>query len=144
MAVQVGIRSSGKPKEHWEKTFGVIQYWSSEVNKSSPSEVAKKIVDHYQSKGVTEMYVSFDIDALDAKYASATGTPEEDGLSPDVCARIIEEVSTHIPVASADMVEVAPFLNTNNGKTTEPDSTLMFAGSLSNLLIDKINSYLGK
>ena len=78
--IQVGIRSSGKNKKHWKDTLGVEQIWAQEVTKNGLEKTYKKILNHYKKIGIEEIYVSFDIDALDIKYAAATGTPEKDGL----------------------------------------------------------------
>ena len=58
-----------------------------------------------------EIYLSFDIDALDAQYASATGTAESEGLALDFACEIINSLSKVIQVTGADLVEVAPWIN---------------------------------
>ncbi|MBT7608406.1 MAG: arginase family protein [Bacteriovoracaceae bacterium] len=141
LCYQIGIRSSGKPKEHWEKTFGLTQYWSSDVFKRGAMEIAHEIIDKLTVDKVEEIYISFDIDALDVKYASSTGTPEADGLEPHQAIIIIQELQNHFKLSGADMVEVAPFLRTDIEAVTEPETTLNSAAIISKILIKGLNRY---
>ena len=135
---QIGIRSSGKDRDHWENTFGVHQYWSKQVQNEGAEKIAERIIQHLKSKNIEELYVSFDIDAIDSKYASATGTPEENGLEPYQAVCILEALACEFKITGADMVEIAPFLKTD---TNESDSTLEIGSLLSSLLIREMNKH---
>jgi len=139
LLMQYGIRSSGKPKSHWEETFGVKQYWAQDIQTRGAQVIAEETVEILKAKGVDEVYVSFDIDGLDAKYASATGTPEIGGLTPEQAQTIIAEIGQHFPVTGADMVEIAPFVVTENAED-EPEATLKAGADISAQLIDLMNS----
>lgn len=137
--VQVGIRSSGKDRGHWEKTFGVRQYWSDLIHREGAANIIEEIIEHYQALKIDELYISFDIDAIDAQYAGATGTPEVDGLRPDQAGLMIQEITKVFPLTGADMVEVAPFVQTTPG-ALEPETTLRTAGALTSLLIEAMST----
>ena len=135
--IQVGIRSSGKDKAHWEKTKGVTQYWANEMNQHGPQAIASAILAKLKSQKVDSLYVSFDIDALDADEAGATGTPETGGLLTDDCITVIELVARELPVLGADLVEVAPFVHHPHLKNCEkePENTLNNASAIAHTLI---------
>ncbi len=137
--VQVGIRASGKERGHWEKTFGLKQYWAHEVEGAGAQKAAQEIVDTFAAQGVQEVYVSFDVDALDIGYAGATGTPEPGGLAPHVPMLIMQEVFERFPITGADMMEIAPMTRPPEVKNVEPDTTLMVAQALSTFLIQAIS-----
>jgi len=59
----------------------------------------------YISKTDEEIHISFDIDALDPKYVSSTGTRVEDGMHPDEVRIIIEEACKRDRLKSMDVVE---------------------------------------
>ncbi|MEK6624137.1 MAG: arginase family protein, partial [Bdellovibrionota bacterium] len=139
--VQVGIRSSGKKKEHWERTLKVKQYWTKEVRKAGAGQIAERIISHYKTLGIEDLYISFDIDALDSTFAGATGTPEPHGLLPHEVAVIIGEVSRHYPIAGADLCEVAPFVRNPDGVSLEPYTTLLYAKLIALLILDKMSSH---
>lgn len=137
--VQVGLRRSGKTKDFWENKFGLKQHWTYEVQQKGASAIAKTIIEQFKEQNITKLYVSFDIDAIDSAYASATGTPEEDGMQPHEAILILDEVGQHFEVIGADMVEVAPFINHHGSQTTlspEPETTLDTATHISMKLLE--------
>jgi len=107
--VQIGIRSSGQTKQHWENTLGIKQHWATEVKARGVKAISQDIIEHLKQRDVETLYITFDIDALDAEYASTTGTPEKNGLSPDQATLIIEQLAQHFLVGGADIMEVAPY-----------------------------------
>jgi agmatinase len=133
--IQVGVRSSGKTKQHWKKTLGVEQIWASEVNKLGIEKTAKKLITGYKKLGIEELYISFDIDALDIKYASATGTPEKAGLLPSDCAAIIRMVSQEFRITGADLMEVAPFVLPEGVDQRDQQNSISVAGDIAKLLL---------
>lgn len=111
LLIQIGIRSTGRTRDYWQQTLGVRQYWSHEIHEQSAELVAKDICEHLQRKKVDELYITFDIDALDASVANATGTPEKDGLSVSQAQILIDSLAKHFPITGADLMEVAPFIH---------------------------------
>lgn len=134
--LQIGIRSSGKTKSHWKKNVGIEQIWAEEVAKNGAEKTLKKIVKHFKRIGVEELYVSFDIDALDQKYAAATGTPEEGGLLPTDCAAILRLLKNDFKITGADLMEVAPFVLPEGVEERDQKSSLPVAGDIARLLLD--------
>ena len=88
--------------------------------------------------GITELYVSFDIDAIDSSVASATGTPEPDGLMPGDAMTILKILAAEYPITGADMMEIAPFLNTSDDKPQGSEKTLEAGAEISAFLIKEI------
>ena len=133
--VQVGIRASGRPRHHWESQYGIRQFWAEEIRENGAVAVAEAIISHLEPYGVDELYVTFDIDALDASIASATGTPERDGLSVEEAQTIIKALKAAYPVTGADMMEVAPFIH-YTGQKGSRESTLRAAVKILTTLIN--------
>jgi agmatinase len=138
--VQIGIRSSGKDKKYWKNHLGVEQYWASEVKKWGAEKVYKKLKAHYTDLGVEEIYISFDIDALDIKYASATGTPESEGLLPTDCAAIIKMLSQDFKITGADLMEVAPYVSPDGISEANRLSSLVVAGDMAKILLRSLST----
>ena len=131
--IQLGIRSSGHSKLHWEKLKGVKQFWSDEM--SNIDSTIEAVLQHLRNQKAETIYVSFDIDALDASEAGATGTPERNGLKTEDCIQIIEKVSEEFSIDGADLTEVAPFVHHHNGEN-EPENTLKNAAKIIHCLTD--------
>lgn len=108
--VQLGIRQSGRDRAHWESTTGVRQFWANEMNGRPVKEVVAEIVAHLKATGVKQIYFSNDIDGTDAAHASATGTPAEAGLTPELLLAVIEALGSNFELVAADVMEVAPDL----------------------------------
>lgn len=140
--IQLGIRSSGQDRSHWESTTGAQQFWSSEINDNGMGPVVEKIKAYLISEKIQEVYISFDIDALDAKYASSTGTPEDAGLSPHDCVYAIREIAQLVKVTGADLVEVAPFVNSpkKNVMSPEPQTTLQSSATIAKCFLEVLKS----
>jgi len=137
--IQVGIRSSGKTKSYWKQTLGVEQIWASEVQKLGAMKTFQKISRHYKKMGIEELYISFDIDALDEKYAAATGTPEKNGLIPSDCVAIIQMLSREFKVSGSDIMEVAPFVIPEGVNQRDQQSSISVAGDITRTLLEVLS-----
>lgn len=105
--VQVGIRASRRDRAHWEGSLGVRQFWADECLRD-PGAALDAIVAHVVCTGVSGVYLSNDIDATDARFADATGTPEPRGLEPDFVAELVRRLAAKVPLLGGDLMEVAP------------------------------------
>ncbi|MBK7862936.1 MAG: arginase family protein [Archangiaceae bacterium] len=105
--VQVGIRASGKSREHWESTCDVRQFWAADILRD-PGAAIDQVVEHVKSLGVTGVYFSNDVDGTDEAFADATGTPEPNGLTPEWVLELIGRLGPQI--AGGDVMEVAPVI----------------------------------
>lgn len=136
--IQLGIRSSGKPKSHWENTFGVTQHWAKEIREQGVEAIVANILAQLKREHIDELYVSFDIDALDASIASATGTPEPDGMSQEDAMAILTALAKHYPITGADMMEIAPFTDSSGLGAISAERTLAAGAEISALLISEM------
>ncbi|MHB1218133.1 MAG: agmatinase [Alphaproteobacteria bacterium] len=102
--VAIGIRSLRTRREDYEASRRdgntVIPAW----------DVHAHGVDHFAGdlpEG-RDVYVTFDIDGMDASVAPGTGTPEVGGLSYEQARRFLELVCTRNRLVGFDLVEVNP------------------------------------
>lgn len=134
--VQIGIRSTGKTRDYWHQAYGFKQYWAFDVIENGAKAVASDLIEYLRQKQIDEIYITFDIDALDAAVASATGTPEADGLSLQDAETIITTLAEHFHVTGADMMEVAPLIYHRYPISVDAfEKTLAAALHISQLLI---------
>jgi agmatinase len=106
--VQVGIRASRHPREHWERTLDVKQFWADEVRGRGEAQTLDDIAAHLRAVGVRSVYFSNDIDATDADLAPSTGAAEPAGLSGDFVLALVRRLGAEFDLIGADLVEVAP------------------------------------
>jgi agmatinase len=131
--VQVGVRASRHDRGYWESGLNVRQLWAEEILRA-PEAALDEVISHLRARGVTSVYFSNDIDGTDAKWASATGTPEPDGLEPDWVVALIDRVGREIGFCAADCVEVAPPLG------REGDGTVALAARYVRACLDRMVS----
>lgn len=136
--IQIGIRSSGKPKSHWQDTFGVRQHWAAEVREQGAQQIAKQILVQLEQEKIDQLYVSFDIDALDQSIASATGTPEPDGLFVQEVMQILTMLAQQYPITGADMMEIAPFTDSTGAGPGNAENTLAAGAEISAFLLNEM------
>ena len=136
--IQLGIRSSGKPKSHWEGTFGVRQHWANEIKAQGIAKTIENVLAQLADENIDELYVSFDIDAIDDSFASATGTPEPDGLMPNDTMEILKALAAKYPITGADMMEIAPFTDSSGQGQTGRDKTLSVGAEISAFLLKEM------
>ena len=136
--IQIGIRSTGKSKQHWENTFGVKQHWAKEIKALGEEKVIENILAQLANQNIDELYISFDIDAIDASFASSTGTPEPDGLMPEEAMQILQAITAEYPITGGDIMEVAPFTDSSGQGEISRINTLKVAGDISAFLLEEM------
>lgn len=114
--IQVGTRATRHPREHWESTLQVRQFWPEEYA-GREEALLEDIVSAAKATGLP-VYLSNDIDGTDSADADATGTPEPYGLSPAFVRALIARLGREVGLIGGDLVEVAPSLGENGGKRT--------------------------
>lgn len=109
--VQFGIRQTGRDRGHWESTTGIRQFWGSEIRGASDGNVIiDQAIETLRQAGVSKIYFSNDIDGTDAEFASATGTPADQGPAPGFFHAAIRKLGAAFELVGADIMEVAPDL----------------------------------
>jgi agmatinase len=101
---QYGIRSLHTAGDNigLARRRGARIFWAEQARDMQPAE----LVEHLTPGA--DVYVTFDIDALDPAIAPGTGTPEPGGLSYYEAKGILLAVCARCNVIGMDLVEVAP------------------------------------
>jgi agmatinase len=60
------------------------------------------------SEGTEAVYLSFDIDSVDAGFVPGTGWPEPGGFMPREALRIVQRVARETNLVAMELVEVSP------------------------------------
>lgn len=116
--VQVGIRATRHDRGHWENSLDVRQFWADECVRD-PKGAQERILDHLERVGCKRLYISNDVDGTDIRWASATGTPEAGGLSPEFVEGLILAAGARFEVIGGDVMEVAPTVAAPEGGLEE-------------------------
>ena len=107
--IQIGIRGrmTGMVGGH-AKNFGTTVHYAQEARHMPVEEMAQNIIDVV---GDGPTYVSFDLDALDPVFNSASSAVEPFGLDANWCHDVLRLVraSGQVNLVGADVVEYAPY-----------------------------------
>jgi agmatinase len=93
--VFVGIRNTSKEEQQYLNKMNI--YWGNQFD-------IKKIL----AKLSENVYLTFDVDALDIPYMVATGTPEPGGISYQQALDLLKAVAQNKNLVGADFNELAP------------------------------------
>jgi agmatinase len=101
---QYGIRSLHTSGDNIElaQSRGAHIFWCEQAKKTPVEELVAHLPEG------ADVYVTFDIDALDPAIAPATGTPEPGGFSYYEAKAILLAVAARCNVVAMDLVEVSP------------------------------------
>ncbi|HEX2731511.1 MAG TPA: arginase family protein [Polyangiaceae bacterium] len=114
--IQVGVRASQRPKDHWEETLDVRQLWADEILRSPNAALERTLALVKETK--LPVYFSNDIDGTDSRFADACGTPEPDGLDVTWVRELISRLGRECGLVGGDVMEVAPLLGMDGGAGT--------------------------
>ena len=73
------------------------------------AEEALKMLEHCDL-----IYISFDVDSIDSRFSTGTGTPVPNGLTVDEVKRLNQELAKSPKLCAWEIVEVNPTLDTEN------------------------------
>lgn len=110
--VFIAVRDLEKPENYLVNKFNVNFIETEEVKKTGPAKIAEKalqMLDHCDM-----IYVSFDVDSLDSRISTGTGTPVPNGLTVEEAKILNTELAKSTKVCAWEIVEVNPTLDTEN------------------------------
>lgn len=110
--VYIAVRDFEKPENYLINKYNINFVETEDVKKAGPEVTASKVLqmlDHCEL-----IYVSFDVDSIDSRVSTGTGTPVPNGLTVDEAKRLSAELAKDPKVCAWEVVEVNPTLDTEN------------------------------
>jgi arginase len=110
--VYIAVRDLEKPENYLLNKYNINFIETEEVKKHGPATMARKaleMLDHCDM-----IYVSFDVDSIDSRVSTGTGTPVPNGLTVEEAKILNAELAKDSKVCVWEMVEVNPTLDTEN------------------------------
>ncbi len=110
--VYMALRDTEQPEEYLLKKHKVKNFPTLEIRKRGVERVA---IDALQYLDHCDMiYVSFDVDSMDAAISKGTGTPVPNGITEREAGNLVARLMTSDKVCCFEMVEVNPTLDKEN------------------------------
>jgi len=110
--VYIAVRDLEKPENYILNKYNINFIETEDVKKQGPATIARKaleMLDHCDM-----IYVSFDVDSIDSRVSTGTGTPVPNGLTVEEARILNEELAKDPKVCAWEIVEVNPTLDTEN------------------------------
>lgn len=120
--VYIGIRDL--EQQEWDAIHqnNILYYDNHELNRLGTEQVGLAALEHLKECDL--IYVTFDVDSLDAAIVPGTGTPVTDGLSLGQAAQLLEYFWNSPKLACLEFTEINPLLDDKN-QTAETAAGLL-------------------
>jgi arginase len=111
--VMIGLRNIDRGEKEYMTRHGVKIFTMEDIDRRGMHHVMKEAL-LYLCSHAEHLHVSFDLDSVDPLYASGVGTPVRGGLTYREAHLMMEMIAETERMASLEVVEVNPILDTKN------------------------------
>jgi arginase len=109
----VGLRSVDREEREFLARAGVNVYTMKDIDAYGVASVLRSALKDLSH--LDRVHLSFDLDVVDPEIAPGVGTPVRGGLTYREAHLVMELINEAAAVASLDIVEINPILDTKNG-----------------------------
>jgi arginase len=110
--VFISLRDYEKEEEHLIKKYGMKIITTAEVRRKGVESIARQVLRYFKECDL--IYISFDVDSLDAAISRGTGTPVRNGLREREAEDLIAKFMQQRKVCCFEITEVNPTLDKEN------------------------------
>jgi arginase len=110
--VFIALRDFEKEEKFLIEKYGMKVFSTSEVRRKGPENIVRSVVRYLAD--CTDIYISFDVDCLDAGITKGTGTPVENGLREREAEDLVSKFMQMRKVCCFEITEVNPTLDREN------------------------------
>ncbi len=110
--VYIAVRDLEKPENYLINKYNINFIEVEEVKKLGAATSAQKALEMLGHCDL--IYVSFDVDSIDSRFSTGTGTPVPNGLTVEEAKILNAELCKEAKVCAWEIVEVNPTLDTEN------------------------------
>jgi agmatinase len=105
--VQIGLRGywPGEAEFAWQAERGITSLFMHDVRDQGIVEITRRAI---EIVGTGAVFLTVDVDVLEAALIPGTGTPEPGGMSPIDLLRSVRTLASELDLVGADVVEVIP------------------------------------
>lgn len=104
---QIGLRGywPGEAEFAWQAERGITSLFMHDVRDHGITEITRRTID---AVGPGPVFLTVDVDVLDAAFIPGTGTPEPGGMTPTDLLLSVRTLATELELIGIDVVEVIP------------------------------------
>jgi arginase len=110
--VFISLRDYEKEERYLIEKYGMKVISTGEVRRKGPENIVRSVIRYLSD--CTDIYVSFDVDSLDAAISRGTGTPVSNGLREREAEDLISKFMQNRKICCFEITEVNPTLDKEN------------------------------
>lgn len=110
--VYLSLRDFEKEEKYLIDKYGIKVISTKEVRSKGPENVVRSVLRYLSD--CTDIYISFDVDSLDASISKGTGTPVGNGLREREAEDLISKFMQNRKICCFEITEVNPTLDKEN------------------------------
>jgi len=110
--VYINVRDTEKQEDFLMKKFGMKNFTTTEIRRKGVEKVAIEALALLDDCDI--IYVSFDVDCMDASISKGTGTPVPNGITEKEAGNLVARLMQSEKVCCFEMVEINPTLDKEN------------------------------
>lgn len=110
--VFISLRDYEKEEKHLIEKYGMKVITTKELRSKGPENIVRYVTRYLSD--CTDIYISFDVDSLDASISKGTGTPVSNGLKEREAEDLISKFMQNRKVCCFEITEVNPTLDKEN------------------------------
>lgn len=110
--VFVSLRDYEKEEKHLIDKYDMKVITTGEIRRKGPENVVRSVLRYLSD--CTDIYVSFDVDCLDASISKGTGTPVSNGLREREAEDLVSKFMQNRKICCFEITEVNPTLDKEN------------------------------
>ena len=110
--VYIGVRDTEKQEDYLIKKFSIKKFTTTEIRRKGVEKIAIESLAYLDHCEI--IYVSFDVDSMDAGISKGTGTPVPNGITEKEAGNLVARLMESPKVCCFEMVEINPTLDKEN------------------------------
>ncbi|HLF46006.1 MAG TPA: arginase, partial [Chitinophagaceae bacterium] len=110
--VLISLRDYEKEEKHLIDKYNIKVITTKEVRSKGPENIVRSVIRYLDD--CSDIYISFDVDSLDASISKGTGTPVGNGLKEREAEDLISKFMQNRKICCFEITEVNPTLDKEN------------------------------
>lgn len=110
--VYINVRDTEKQEDFLMKKFGMKNFTTAEIRRKGVEKVAIEALALVDDCDI--IFVSFDVDCMDASISKGTGTPVPNGITEKEAGNLVARLMQSTKVCCFEMMEINPTLDKEN------------------------------
>ncbi|QTN39432.1 arginase [Cryomorphaceae bacterium] len=106
----IAVRDTEEPEDNLIADQNIVNYRVGEVHNRGGRPIAREIMERLSD--CDRVYISFDVDSMDATISMGTGTPVHNGIWESEAEDLLTEFASYDKVCCMEFVEINPCLDT--------------------------------